>query len=159
MKCVPFSRWHLRWLTLQPAQAHMQADLADAEYGQSLEDASILAVTVLGKTGVIACGGVVPVWEDRGYLWGLLGKSTPGEFRGVHSAARMLVDTCGLKRLESYVEDGHAEGMRWLELLGFECETMEPMRAFANGRDCYMFSRISEPSARRCGSDREVNDV
>jgi hypothetical protein len=147
MKVIPFSRWHLRWLKLQPAQEHLQPHMTDPEYGQTLEDASIIGITVLGKTGVIACGGIVPVWQDRGYLWGLLGKSNPREFMGVHRAARHLVENCALRRLESYVEDGHEEGMRWLDLLGFECETIEPMREFANGRDCFMFARVAVPNS------------
>jgi hypothetical protein len=42
------------------------------------------------------------------------------------------------------VDANFAQGRRWAELLGFNCETPQPMRHYLpNGHDAYLYARIA----------------
>jgi hypothetical protein len=47
-------------------------------------------------------------------------------------------------RIEMAVDANFAQGRRWAELLGFNCETPQPMRHYLpNGHDAYLYARIA----------------
>ena len=135
---------HLRALTLQHAQAHHIGALDDPEFADHIAASCAQSVTVLADGRIIACGGIVELWDNRGMIWSLIAKGRPSEFIAVHRAARRMLDACRFRRVEAYVDEGFEQGCRWMEMLGFDLETPFPMRAFAGERDCYLYARVTE---------------
>ena len=90
---------------------------------------------------VMAIGGVLPIWEGRGLAWGLLSDSIGASMTTVHRAVlRGLNDLFVMDRVEAQVALEHAEGFRWMRLLGFQQEGV--LRSFYEGQDYALFSRI-----------------
>ena len=141
---IPFRSEHTRALRLQPEQAHLVSVVAEPGYAEALYENSLTAVSVFANGRIVACGGVIEVWQDRGFAWALISKGLPSQFIAIHRAARLMIESCGLGRIEAYIDSGFAEGCRWMDLLGFELDTPKPMQRFANGRDCYLYSRVFE---------------
>lgn len=141
---IPFRAEHARAVRLQPSQAHLVSVVREAGYVEMLAERSIVAVSVASNGRIIACGGVMEIWHGRGFCWALVAKSLPSEFIAVHRAARRMLDTCGIERVEAYIDEGFEQGQRWMDLLGFEQETPVPMERFANGRACYLYARVNE---------------
>ena len=90
---------------------------------------------------ILAIGGINPVWHQRAVAWGLLSDSIGASMTPVHRAVLRGLDGLFVtKRVEAYVALDHAEGFRWMRLLGFQQEGM--MRCFHEGQDFALFSRI-----------------
>jgi hypothetical protein len=54
------------------------------------------------------------------------------------------MDGLGFRRLEMAVDAEFTAGLRWARMLGFTCETPEPMKAYTPaGRACYQFARVT----------------
>lgn len=132
---------HLRALVLQPSQAFFSDLCRDDGYAQLLADASD-AYTLLHDGRVIACAGVMELWQGRGMAWALLADNIGQAMIAVHRIVyRFLWKECTIRRVEAYVDQGFAAGHRWVHDLGFQREGM--MRAFAqHGGDMVMWARI-----------------
>jgi hypothetical protein len=92
---------------------------------------------------IVACGGVVPFWANRFLMWSQLSKSiTPrGMVLLTRAVCRYLKILTG--RVEALIVDGHANGHRWVKLLGFTLETPKAMKGvLPNGEDAYMYARV-----------------
>lgn len=91
---------------------------------------------------VIGCGGIVPLWADRGVAWTLLSGMSRGHFLAAHRLVVSALDVCPLRRVEAYVKKGFTQGQRWAEMLGFELEA-ETMRAFyPDGSDFMLYAKV-----------------
>lgn len=89
---------------------------------------------------VIGCGGVIPTTMGTGILWSWLTKDTGPHMLGITRAAHRLMGVVNHRRLEATVEDGFPAGCRWLEMLGFELETPNGMKAFGlDGKKHYLY--------------------
>lgn len=139
---IRFRAGHVEAVSLQPAQSHLISLVRSPGYAEQLERDSLLAFTVMANGRIMACGGVIQLWDQRGMAWALISKGQPSEFIAVHRAAKLLIAECGLARVEAYVDDGFEQGLRWMDALGFEQETPFPMRRFAGDRDCYLFAKV-----------------
>ena len=108
---------------------------------QLLADASD-AYTLLHDGRVIACAGVMELWQGRGMAWALLADNIGQAMIAVHRIVyRFLWKECTIRRVEAYVDQGFAAGHRWVHDLGFQREGM--MRAFAqHGGDMVMWARV-----------------
>lgn len=138
MIVVPFDPSHLRGIKVQPAQEEefsIQSEAISAMYGA--------AWTALDGNRVMACAGIMPIWNGRHYLWGLLSADAGVHMVGLTRAAlRELRRIKG--RVEMYVDEGFEPGMRWAEMLGFELETPQPMRGYLpSGRGAYLYARVT----------------
>jgi hypothetical protein len=134
---IPFVPEHLRQLDVQPAQLDWyEAAVPGMEHAWT-------AVT----DRPIACGGVIELWPQRGYLWALLDRNVGPHMLALTRVIRSRLDGLGYRRLEMTVDASFSAAVRWARMLGFECETPVPMRAFTPaGHACYLFSRV-----RPCG--------
>lgn len=90
---------------------------------------------------VLACWGIFPVWQGRAQAIALLGKDAGSHLTTIHRHALALLNRAPFRRIESYVDIGFGQGVRWMEMLGFELETYK--RAFRpDGADMLEFVRI-----------------
>jgi hypothetical protein len=131
---------HLQRMRLQPAQQHLAPRLND----ETLEFlAGLEAYTVMVEDEPIACAGLMEIWPGRAMAWSYLSATAGAHMLGVTRAVRAFLDLKAPRRTELYVDAGFEAGRRWAELLGFRCETPEPMAYFeADGRAQYLYSRI-----------------
>lgn len=141
MRVEAYRPEHLRSLELQQAQAHFRGRADDADYARALAIPGN-SFTALDGDRVIACSGCVEVWDNRAMAWALVSQDAGRHMLGVHRAVHGFLMAAKWRRVEAYVDAGFDAGMRWMDLLGFQLETPEPMRAFRpDGGDCFLFSR------------------
>ena len=119
---MPFEPWHLEWLTDTTAQAWLGKDLT---YGAMLQKAGPCYTAFAGDQ-VIACAGVLPIWEGRAQAWSLLSTALPQYVMGVHRGVKRFLDTYPIRRLECTVDPRSATAIRWAERLGFVREGTMP---------------------------------
>lgn len=134
---MPFEPWHLDWLTVQTEQAWVAAT---PEYGQALAMAGP-AFSAFAGADVIACAGVVPLWEGRAQVWSLLSSDLARYSFGVHRAVKRFLDGYHVRRLECTVDPRAERAVRWARRLGFVYEGT--MAAYTpQGHDMDMYVRI-----------------
>jgi hypothetical protein len=93
----------------------------------------------------IGCCGIAEVWSHRAMAWALLSEECSKHMLEITRHVRYALDLHPCRRIETAVFSDFQAGRRWAELLGFECETPEPMRHFdGNGRSAYLYARIRE---------------
>lgn len=133
MMVVEFKPEHLHALDVQPAQR---------DWYEAAVPGFTRAWTAIADKPM-ACAGVIELWPQRGYLWALLDRNVGPQMLALTRAIRAGLDGLGFRRLEMTVDADFPAGIRWARMLGFHCETPEPMRAFTPaGRDCYLFARV-----------------
>lgn len=139
MRIVPFEPWHLRKLTLQEAQAWM-GPMLRADYGESLKNGGP-CFTALDGDDVLACSGVLRMWDNRDQAWALMSEHAGRQFVAIYRAIRRFLDMHDARRVEATVDAGFEAGHRLMRLLGFEREGL--MRAYLpDGRDCDLYARV-----------------
>lgn len=107
------------------------------------------AITIFAGYRAIFCGGVVPLWPNRGEAWARLAKNCVQEFAGLHRVVRrVLFETCTLRRIEAVVECDFPQGHRWMELLGFKQEAQRMVAYYPDGRDCALYALVREEDPR-----------
>lgn len=138
---ISFKPEHLAQISLQSWQEGARQDLANPAYGQALAQHESGTVVLDGR--VVACCGVVRMWEGRGELWGLIADDIgPEGMRKLHYAARAWLRNATWRRLEAHCDAGFLQAQRWLELLGFACEG--PLAKYTpDGRDCLRYARVN----------------
>lgn len=142
MRVVAFESSHLRTLELQDAQSYFVSDVNSADYGAGLEQSG-QAFTILHGDDVLLCGGCVEVWPHRAMAWTLVSRSAGAHMVAITRIVAGYLLAAKWRRVEAYVDEGFAPGLRWMRLLGFVQETAQPMRAFRpDGHNCFMFSRV-----------------
>lgn len=139
---VPFCVDHLRAIKLQAAQAGVLSSIGDTE--AAYIEASEYAFTALDGDEVVACAGILKLWEGRGHAWALLSGSIGSRFVRVHRAVMRAIKLSGYRRIEMDVDAAHAEAIKWAGMLGFYNETPDGMRGYTtDGRLYYRFARVA----------------
>ncbi len=142
---VPYKGPHFAALgSLQAAQSDWRAMIAPE---QAAALATVHSNTIMLDGRPLVCAGILPVWEGRGYIWSFFSsRMTPRLFVAAHRLARQFVENAPFKRIEAAVEVGFDAGHRWLEMLGFTCETPTTVaRSYLpNGADCLLYARIKD---------------
>lgn len=139
MRIVPFEPVHLRTLVLQDAQSWM-GPMLKADYGESLKRSGP-CFTALDGDEVVACAGVVNMWENRDQAWALLSSNSGRHFVGIYRGIRRFLDMHDARRIEATVDSEFMAGHRLMQMLGFEREGR--MRAYLmDGRDCDLYARV-----------------
>jgi len=137
---IPYQAEHLHRLMLQPAQLMMKPQM-DENYAKALEIPNF-AYTAIKNDRVLACAGVLPIWEGRGEAWAMLAADIGTDFVFIHNATRKYLRECGIRRIEAVVDAQFRQAKRWVMTLGFEYEGW--MKAYTpDGRDCIRFARVS----------------
>lgn len=137
IETVTFEHHHLRKINVQAAQrAEFFSDGAqDQPTGE--------AYTVLDRDEVLACFGLIRLFPGRGLAWSVLSQDAGRRMISITRTIRCLLDATPCVRVEMAVADGFRAGERWAELLGFECETPTPLRAYLpGGTDARLYARI-----------------
>ncbi len=91
----------------------------------------------------VAAAGVVELWTGRAHAWALIGEDAGPHMLHITRATRSFLDRLPCRRVEMAVDAEFPQAIRWACMLGFTCETPEPMRRYTpDGRDAYLFARI-----------------
>lgn len=104
--------------------------------------------TALQDGIVVACAGILPIWEGRAMAWAAIDyRIRRATFLEMHRAMLAALDVAPFKRLEMYVKPDFPEAWRWAQRLGFTCESR--MQAGApDGKDLWVFTRIRGRAVR-----------
>jgi len=125
---------------LQPAQQYT-GSIADLSMDLTPLSDKGLAWTVEHDEVVIGIGGLSPQWENRAIVWALLAADIGPHFPAIHRSVRKFLVHAPYRRIEAHVDVGFKQGVRWMKMLGFECEAY--MKAFRpDGADMLLFARV-----------------
>lgn len=135
-----FKPEHLESLVLQPAQEFARATVAEKGYGESLAKFDSFTASVDGR--VVACAGVIPMWNGRGDAWALIARDIGAKgMHELHYAVLRYIRASSLRRVEACCDATFEQAHRWLMLLGFSYEG--PLRKyFPDGRDGIRFAMV-----------------
>jgi len=139
MDTVDFKAEHLRELQDTGSQQYVSQYIAEASIA-TLENYESFSGIADGR--VIACSGVVPIWNNRAMAWAYLADDIAKEFLHVHFAVLRFLKRCSYDRVEATVECNHVEGHTWIQALGFELEAPVMHKYLPNGAPCSLYSRI-----------------
>lgn len=141
MNIVPFAPEHLRALVLQDAQAWM-GPMLQHDYGESLRRGGP-CFTAMDGDEIIACAGVIQIWENRELAWALISARSGPYFTRIYRAIKRFLDMHNVRRIEATVDSNFAAGHRLMKMLNFEREGT--MRAYLmDGRDCDLYARVRQ---------------
>ncbi len=96
---------------------------------------------------IFVCAGVLPVWPGCWRIWAMVSRNImPHQMLWLHRAGLQWLDqlqvTHEFRRIETTARVDSPDALRWLEMLGFECEGR--LRCYdADGNDHRMYSRIA----------------
>ncbi len=129
---VDFQPQHLKEIRVQGAQTF---ELYDPDAGPALQKSGP-CFTVLDGESVIACIGLVDMWRHgiakRYVVWALISECGPKNFLLITRRVRnWLVAQDGPVRVEATVASSFKAGHRWVDLLGFRCETPDGMEGYS----------------------------
>lgn len=129
-------------LGLQLNESYIEAFRLDPNYRKSIAEFDSWTVRQRGK--VVACGGIIPLWNGRSQAWSMISSDIGGAgLFGLTKFCRKILNSYPGKRVEATVVEAFPEGCRWVDLLGFEKETPMPMAKFLpDGRAAYLYSRM-----------------
>lgn len=137
---MPFKLEHLKKIKLQKAQGGI---LENIEPYAAFVEQSDFGFTAMDGDEVVACAGIIKMWEGRGHAWALMSDSIGHRFVQLHRAVKRGLAMTNFKRIEMVVDADFAEGLKWAHMLGFKCETPEGMPGYAtDGRLYKLFARV-----------------
>lgn len=139
-RCYP---QHIMFLHAQDVQEPEQRRVFAS--GEMLAMEGALAQSAWLEERCIAAAGLIPMGEGRAFAWALLGREVRPYLLTISRRIVGMLNTCEFRRVEMVVRADFKQGQMWARMLGFECETPEPMRAyFADGMAAYQYARINE---------------
>ena len=139
IQVVPYEAKHALALDLQMNQ-QSTARFITLEYAKSLE--SPYSYTVLLDGAPIAVGGVVKLWENRGFVWSMMDQCAGPHFVTITKVAKKALALAPYRRIEADTPCNFAQGHRWLLMLGFQQEA-ERMRAYMpDGTDHTLYAKV-----------------
>lgn len=144
MRVVAFQPEHALQIRLQPMQLATEPTVTPAE-AEALARAGP-SYTALGEDGTVyATAGIIPQWQGRAVAWAMVAHNAGPHFLRITREIRLFLASCGFRRIETAVDAAFPEALRWARLLGFECETPKPMRAYGfQGRPAYLFALVRD---------------
>jgi hypothetical protein len=129
---VPFAPEHLKRIKPQEAQAHELEEVVRH---------SVVALSEVDGDRVFASGGVVLIDQFRALVWGSIGADAGSHMVAITRAAKHMLDSIPVNRLEMTVLVSFEAGHRWAKMLGFECEA-PILKKFAHGRDYSLYAKV-----------------
>ena len=131
---------HVAGFRLQPRQAMLAGNLSDPSYVDALVRSGN-AFTALSDGRAVAFGGCLELWQDRAYIWSLIGEDAGPHMRTLVRAAAGYLKAATWRRIEAAVASDFEAGHRLVRLLGFEFEGR--MKAFSpDGADHDLYARV-----------------
>lgn len=143
MRIVPFLPEHALALHLQPMQQVSEPPFSPTE-AQALAGGP--AYSAVGEDGTVyAAAGLLPQWEGRAIAWAALAWNAGPHLMRITREVRRVLAAAPFRRIETPVDAEFLAARRWIEMLGFRCETPEPMRGYGvNGRAAYLYALVKE---------------
>lgn len=142
MNIQRFKAEHIAALELQEAQAYFGDQLMTPGYAEMLE-AGGCGFTAMADGRVVACAGCSEAWPGRAIAWALVSKDAGRNMVQLHRAVSGYLMASKHRRIEAWVDEGFIAGIRWMEMLGFACETPSPMQGFRpDGGACFLYARV-----------------
>lgn len=140
MEVRGFQPADLAAIKLQLAQLGMRTELDNPDYGAALAAAGpAFTATRLGD--VIACIGVIRQWDSYGRAWALLADTAGPCMITLTRQIRRWLRFHNPGRIDTAVDCGIPEAVRWAEMLGLTREGT--MRHYSpEGRDCYLYAQV-----------------
>jgi len=107
-----------------------------------------VTTTFLHQGEVIAIGGMIPHWRGYSNSWFLTGDAVRSKAglaltKSVKYVIETYIANNYIHRLDTYVSPDNDENVRWIELLGFERESLA-RRVMPNGDDMYVYVMLKE---------------
>ena len=138
---IPFKAEHLTMIPLHDSQKGNSIAESDVENNRWVERTD--SYTLADGEKILACWGFIPYWPGRSMLWAVISKDTGPKMKALYKIAKDSID-CHKGRIEFDVVSDFEQGIKWANMLGFKCETPEPMKNYyPNGKDAYLFARVS----------------
>ena len=104
------------------------------------------AYTIEATEGLVASGGVIPLWKGVGEAWVVTSSLVdiyPILFaKTVWRKLYEIVNSNGIERVQTTIHKDHIVSQRWAERMGFENEGL--MRKFLGGEDYYRYALVKE---------------
>jgi len=105
-----------------------------------------IAYTIEVPEGLVASGGVIPLWKGVGEAWVVtseLVETYPILFaKTVWEKLYEIINANGIERVQTTIHKDHIISQRWAERMGFENEGL--MRKYLGGEDYYRYALIRE---------------
>jgi hypothetical protein len=143
MRIVPFRPEHALAVRLQPMQVQEGPPVGQKE-AEALASQG-RGYSAIGDDGTVyAVAGILPQWEGRAIAWALIAYNAGPHMLRITREIRKFLNGCGFERIEASVDALFPAAARWVEMLGFERETPEPMRRYGpTGRPAYLYARVT----------------
>lgn len=144
MILTPYTKDHILPLLDQPINANIRASYLAGMADAVAESPS--ASVLNGVGAAMVCGGVIKMWEGRGYVWTVFNEEAKHcfvpVFRNMRRFLRQQLST--FRRLELAVPVDFTIGHRRALLLGFKVEAPLAKGYLPNGTDCVLYSMVRE---------------
>lgn len=136
MLVVPLEAHHVASIRVQPAQKEefeLQGGAVPPGFGWAF----------IADGQVLAAYGLSTKWPGVAYAWALLSEDAGKHMVSLTRAIRAELDASEFRRVEMAADAGFPQADRFARLLGFTCETPEPMAAFfPNGHAARLYARV-----------------
>lgn len=136
MKIIDFEPEHVLHITPQQRQSYLNLTL---EYGQYLATGACFTGVHEGR--VVAIGGILPIFEGRGFLHLIVAEGMPHQWIKLYRAARRLLEAVEGDYVRLEALSTFKEADRWHELLGFEFEGVL-RKVMPDGADARSYSIV-----------------
>lgn len=138
----PWTLGDTRRVNIQSAQQYM-CELGDLDLDLTDLSEKGLAWTLEDDGEVLACGGLVPVWNGRFNAWLIVSKNAGRRMTTFYRSIESIMGDLEYRRIEAFVDVGFDAGIRLVKMLGFELESYK--RAYRpDGADMLEFVRIKQ---------------
>jgi hypothetical protein len=142
IELVPYRAEHVAAIVPTPDAEAFKAFTTPA-VARSLEGP--FAKTALLDGRPIACAGLANRWYESWITWAYLSRDTAKYMLPITRAIRKALPDLPKGRIEAATPMDYAAGRRWLEMLGFTCETPNGMRHYTpDGRSFALYSLVNK---------------
>ena len=105
-----------------------------------------IAYTIEVPEGLVASGGVIPLWKGVGEAWVVtseLVETYPVLFaKTVWRKLHEIISSNGIERIQTTIHKNHIVSQRWVERMGFKNEGL--MQKYLGGEDYYRYALVKE---------------
>lgn len=142
-KFVPYKREHVIPFLDQPSNIGIK-DIFLKDNATQFENYN--SVTGTFNDVPVFCGGILKVWEKRGFIWTVFNedckKNFVPVFRGIK---KYLTEQQEIyHRIEVAIPVDFEIGRRRAEMLGFKIECPLARKFFSDGQDCALYAMVRD---------------
>jgi hypothetical protein len=142
IEIVPYKAEHVAAIVPNVESAQYGA-FATPAIARTLEGP--FAKTALLDGRPIACAGLANRWYESWIAWAYLSRDTGKHMLPLTRAIRQALPDLPQGRIEASTPMDYPEGRRWLEMLGFKCETPNGMAHWTpDGRSFALYSLVNK---------------